>query len=115
MAPEPQTGGTCGHFPAKAPALIASRHYEIAYHLLVAPLHYAGDAGGVGRLAEVVRLCRERLRRINQVAPHHPLSSRSAKARGHASALETGAVTADASAGLLEAERLLTERGPGPG
>lgn len=94
---------------AQSAAAFAAGRYETAYHLLMAALHCAADAGDAERLAEVARACREQQKALDGGAPNHRLSSRTARQNGHAPILEMGATTAEAAAKRLKSERLLAE------
>jgi hypothetical protein len=99
---------------AQSEAAFAAGHVEVCYHLLMAALHCAEDAGDVGRLAEVARLCRERVQSIDEHDPAHRWSSGSSVRRGTPNLFTSGAGTADATIKRLKAEELLKRRGQAP-
>jgi len=84
-----------------------ARHYEVAYHILMAALHCAEDAADAARLREVARLFRQDRKAIDAIEPPHRLSTQSAHTRQ--SIFEAGAITAEAEIKRLESEHLLAD------
>jgi hypothetical protein len=85
----------------------AAGHYEVTYHILMAALHCAEDAGDAARLHEVAQLCRQHRKTIDAIQPPHRLSTHSAHARQ--SIFEAGAIMAVAEIKRLESQHLLSD------
>ena len=94
----------------------AAGEYEVSYHALMAALHCAESGDDAGRLADIARIARERLRSVDAGAPDHRLSSRTAAAHGHRSVYEMGAATAESAVKRVQSRVRLAEhrraRGP---
>ncbi len=62
----------------------ATRSYETAYHALAAALHCARDAGNEDQILDAGRRAQEQIAWIDGNDSAHILSTKSARARGHA-------------------------------
>jgi hypothetical protein len=78
----------------------AARHFEAAYHALVAALHAAQDDHDAQRLEAVALLAQDQQRELDAAHPGHPLASRSAAERHHVGLYAMAARQAAAQATL---------------
>lgn len=109
MATEFDGDQAYGQFLAMGRAASTAGQYEVTDHAFMAALHCAEGAADTARIGEVARLCREQLQVIDTTAPAHRLSSETAKAHGHRSVFEMGAVMAEAGAKRVESQQRLAE------
>jgi hypothetical protein len=63
--------------------------FEVAYHLLMAALHFADHARDLGVLDELGRLGRAQAEALERLQPPHPLSRQEARQRGHPSVFDS--------------------------
>ena len=70
--------------------------FEVAYHLLMAALHFADDARDVGALNEIARRGREQGQAVEQVKPSHTLSRAHAQLRGQTAIYDSFAAHVEA-------------------
>jgi len=93
----------------------AGGHYEAAYHILDAALHYAYDTGDSEQLGQIEQLAQQQLRHIDSNTPSHTMSSQSVMGRHGVNLFEVLAQQASVHARLVddrkhrEEQKLLTD------
>lgn len=107
MAPDADVGRAYTQLLDMARGLSAAGHYEVTYHLMMAALHCAEDAGDAARLSEVAGLFRHYWHAVDAISPPHRLSTQAA--HSGRSIFEAGAITAEAEIKRLESEQRLAE------
>ena len=78
--------------------------FEVAYHLLMAALHFVDHAKDLDALEEIARLGREQGQALENV-PSHPLSRRQAHLRGQTALFDSFAAHVEAVRLRLTSER----------
>ena len=81
--------------------------FEVAYHLLMAALHYVDHAGDEAALARLVELARKQASAVEAVAPAHHLSRRLAQVRGQTALYDSFQAHAEAVRLRLQSARRL--------
>lgn len=80
----------------------AEKRYEVAYHVLMAALHAAQDAGDPAGLRWVERTAEEQQTRIDTDTPRHRLSSDAARHHGALGIFQMAARQASARAAIVQ-------------
>jgi len=89
VASESETGDLYERLITASEMAFASAHYEVAYHALIAALHWANDHADLRRLQAIEQLANEQHHWLDTHLPQHRLSTQSSKLRGNQSVYET--------------------------
>lgn len=90
--------------------VFAGGHYEAAYHILDAALHYAYDVSNSDQLREIEKIARQELHHIDSNTPSHALSSQSVMGRHGINLFDVLAQQASVHARLVDDRKHRAER-----
>ena len=88
------------------------RDFEVAYHLLMAALHFADHARDTRALNEIARRGREQGEALEQVKPPHALSRAHAQLRGQTAVFDSFAAHVEAVRLRLQSDEHRAKRPP---
>ncbi|MCC7452400.1 MAG: hypothetical protein IT324_33675 [Anaerolineae bacterium] len=88
----------------------AGGHYEAAYHILDAALHYAYDTGNSDQLRQIEQIAQQQLRHIDSNVPSHTMSSQSVMGRHGVNLFDVLAQQASVHARLIDDRKHRKER-----
>jgi histidinol phosphatase-like PHP family hydrolase len=87
-------------------------HFDVAYHLLMAALHFADHSRDVAALNVIARLAREQGQALERIKPPHALSRAHAQHRGQTALFDSFAAHIEAVRLRLQSEEHRHKRPP---